>query len=159
MNTTGQEALAAGRLDAPMMKGIATSPGTMEHVMASLRDMVIGAIAAACHQQNRAWCVAHGDHSQPQWSEAPEWQRKSAILGVENALKGATPEQSHECWLEEKRKDGWTYGPTKDVEKKQHPCFVPYAELPPEQKLKDHFFVDMVNELGRIFGLTEIKTT
>ena len=137
---SGQTEPPRGSLESSMT-GLATSPGAIE------------AIAAACHQQNRAWCIAHGDHSQLQWSESPEWQRKSAILGVENALKGATPEQSHESWLEEKRQDGWTYGEVKDVEKKTHPCFRPYAELPEEQKSKDHFFVDMVRELGKIFGI------
>jgi hypothetical protein len=41
-----------------------------------------------------------------------------------------TPEQSHEGWLEQKRADGWCYGPTNDADLKQHPCYVPYAELP-----------------------------
>jgi hypothetical protein len=149
---TGLPPGLGGSLEAPMTTSMS------KPIHGTVEDIVL-MIAAACHQQNRAWCIAHGDNSQPLWSEAPEWQRKSAILGVRGALDGNTPEQSHEGWLEEKRKDGWTYGPVKDVEKKQHPCFVPYAELPEEQKAKDHFFIDMVRELGRIFGLTEKQTT
>lgn len=51
-----------------------------------------------------------------------------------------TPEESHLGWLEEKRKDGWRYGPVKDPSAKEHPCFVPYHKLPPEQQAKDALF-------------------
>jgi len=51
-----------------------------------------------------------------------------------------TPEQSHEGWLAVKAADGWKYGAVKDPEKKEHPCFVPYNELPQEQQLKDHLY-------------------
>lgn len=54
---------------------------------------------------------------------------------------GNTPEQSHESWLAEKRAAGWKYGPVKDAGKKEHPCFVPYAELPAAQRVKDEIFV------------------
>jgi len=50
------------------------------------------------------------------------------------------PSASHDSWLMQKRDDGWSYGPVKDPEKKQHPCFVPYEELPVEQRLKDYLF-------------------
>jgi len=56
----------------------------------------------------------------------------------------AVPSRSHENWLKEKAEAGWTYGAVKDVEKKRHPCFLPYEELPNEQKLKDFIFVGIV---------------
>lgn len=99
-------------------------------------------IARVCHEANRAYCVAIGDNSQTSWDEAPEWQRTSAIAGV-MAIKvdpNRNSEQSHESWLEHKKNDGWTYGPVKDPVKKEHPCFVPYNELPIEQRMKDHLF-------------------
>lgn len=102
------------------------------------------AAARAAHEANRAWCIAHGDMSQPAWDDAPGWQRASAENGVVGVLTGNTPEQSHESWLAEKASTGWKYGPVKDPEKKEHPCFVPYSELPPEQKAKDHIFVGVV---------------
>lgn len=103
-------------------------------------------IAQLCHELNRAYCALLGDTSQVPWDEAPDWQRSSAIAGVEHALAGTrTPEQSHESWLAQKSAEGWTYGPVKDVEKKQHPCFVPYAELPDDQKLKNALFLGVVN--------------
>lgn len=34
----------------------------------------------------------------------------------------------HDSWLEEKQRDGWIWGDTKDADKKTHPCIVPYRE-------------------------------
>ncbi len=108
------------------------------------------AIARTCHEVNRAYCASQGDHSQPAWADAPEWQRQSAITGVLYALghPDAKPADSHESWLAEKRRDGWSYGPVKDPEAKTHPCFVPYDELPPSQKAKDYIFLAIVRELA-----------
>ncbi len=78
---------------------------------------------------NRAWCIAHGDLSQPAWDDAPEWQRSSAMTGVQGVIDGNGPRESHACWLAEKEATGWKFGPVKDPEAKEHPCFVPYDEL------------------------------
>lgn len=106
-------------------------------------------VATVCHETNRAFCVAIGDNSQPTWEEAPAWQKESAIAGViaHLANPNLTGEQSHELWLEHKRKEGWTYGPIKDPGKKQHPCFVPYGALPVEQRAKDALFKGVVDAL------------
>jgi len=108
--------------------------------------------AEAAHEINRIYCKAHGDVSQPSWADAPEWQKQSAIKGVEGALAGNTPEQSHESWLAEKERTGWKYGPVKDVEKKEHPCFVPYSQLPPDQQYKDKLFLDTVRSVATSLG-------
>lgn len=116
--------------------------------MPTIEALRVQQIARVCHEANRAWCVANGDTSQPTWDDAPDWQRESAQLGVRAALKGATPEQSHEGWTRHKLEQGWTYGPVKDPEAKQHPCLVPYDELPEEQRLKDVLFTSIVRALG-----------
>lgn len=51
-----------------------------------------------------------------------------------------TPEQQHNNWVHFKRADGWRYGQTKDFERKEHPCLVPYSELPEIQQRKDDVF-------------------
>lgn len=100
--------------------------------------------ARAAHEVNRAYCIVLGDMSQPAWEDAPDWQRSSALNGVRGVIAGNTPEQSHESWLAEKTATGWKFGPVKDPDKKEHPCFVPYAELPAAQKAKDALFVAAV---------------
>ncbi len=102
----------------------------------------VSMIAQVCHEANRAYCAAIGDHSQVAWSEAPEWQTDSAILGVSKIRSGEItgPADSHESWYQEKALDGWKYGELKDPDRKEHPCMVPHAELPPAQKMKDVIF-------------------
>lgn len=111
--------------------------------------MTAAQIARVCHEVNRAYCQALGDTSQQPWSQAPRWQQESAIAGV-LAIQGAphtTPRESHEGWLAHKRADGWVYGPVKNPDLKQHPCLVPYDELPAEQRVKDHLFGAVVRAL------------
>lgn len=100
------------------------------------------AIAMICHSINAAYCQSLGDDSQVAWDETPETHKQSLIAGVEMHLANpqATPEQSHESWYQQKEAEGWTYGEFKDLEKKEHPCFLPYEELPLEQKAKDYLF-------------------
>lgn len=103
-------------------------------------------IARMCHEVNRAYCEALGDMSQVSWDDAPEWQRESARMGVDLHLMGDFgPEASHISWMTQKLNDGWVYGPVKDAEKKEHPCIVPFAELPLEQQAKDFIFRAIVH--------------
>ena len=106
-------------------------------------------IARVAHEVNRAYCLALGDNSQLPWDDAPEWQRNSATNGVafHRANPDAGPDHIHTEWLREKESDGWKFGPAKDAEKKEHPCFVPYDELPTEQKAKDFIFRGVVHAL------------
>lgn len=99
-------------------------------------------IAMVAHEINRAYCEALGDHSQLPWDEAPEWQRKSCIDGVEFHMvnPNADPAASHANWIAEKEQAGWKWGPAKNAETKEHPCFMPYENLPKEQQVKDHLF-------------------
>lgn len=108
-------------------------------------------IASVCHEANRAYCLALGDTSQLPWTDAPEWQRVSAINGVQFHLDnpGSSPSASHENWLREKQATGWTYGPVKDVDAKTHPCYMPYDELPEAQRRKDALFIAIVTALTR----------
>lgn len=106
-------------------------------------------IAQVAHETNRIYCQILGDYSQPPWEEAPDWQKESAIAGIQAYRDdpSITPEQSHENWMALKLEDGWVYGETKNPDTKEHPCMVPYSELPPEQKIKDLLFLSVVKAL------------
>lgn len=114
--------------------------------------LTLETIASICHEANRAYCVAHGDDSQPSWGEAPSWQRESARDGVTAILEGrvTTPEASHNNWLAQKQAEGWVYGPVKDPVAKTHPCFLAYDRLPAEQRAKDALFFGIVTALGAL---------
>lgn len=115
--------------------------------------------ARAAHEMNRLYCEANDDLTQPVWESAPDWQRKSAIEGVKGVVKGNTPEQSHTSWLKVKLDDGWKFGETKNADKKEHPCMVPYAELPPAQQAKDKLFVRTVQSMFEALLRSRITIT
>jgi hypothetical protein len=107
------------------------------------------AIAAVCHEANAEYCRQLGDFSQPSWNDAPEWQRESAMNGVNYHLENpeAGDDASHQNWMREKVADGWVYGPEKNPDRKEHPCIVPFDQLPREQQLKDRLFRSIVHAL------------
>jgi len=106
-------------------------------------------VARIAHEINAAYCRALGDDSQPEWDNAPDWQKDSAVNGVKFHLEhpDSTPEDSHKSWLKQKEAEGWKYGKVKNAETKEHPCFVPYDELPTENKAKDYLFKQVVASL------------
>lgn len=115
-------------------------------------DGIIAIVAGVAHENNRAYCQSIGDDSQPPWSEAPEWQRLSALKGVAMLLANpeAGPGASHASWLAEKQAGGWVYGEVKDPDAKTHPNMMPFEELPQEQQVKYHLFVGIVRTLGEL---------
>jgi len=111
---------------------------------------LVAAIAMVCHEANRAYCLTLGDRSQPAWADAPAWQIESVMAGVRSALdpiQVLSPEASHQLWMQRKHEEGWIYGPAKNPEKKEHPCMVPYEDLPMEQRRKDSLFLAIVRAL------------
>lgn len=61
-------------------------------------------------------------------------------------LQEAIAENAHEVWAEERRKEGWSYGPVRDDERKLHPDMLPYNRLPESEK-----------EYDRLMALNTIK--
>ena len=43
----------------------------------------------------------------------------------------------HEGWMDEKRRQGWTFGETRDNAQLKHPLMIPYCDLPEIEKDKD----------------------
>jgi hypothetical protein len=116
--------------------------------------MTVLDIAKVCHEANKILCERLGDFSQKVWPLSPEWQKQSAINGVQFNLDNPTApaSASHDSWLEEKRLAGWKFGLVKDPEKREHPCYVPYEDLPKEQQAKDHLFKAIVAALSPLLG-------
>ena len=106
-------------------------------------------IAIMCHQVNKTWCELNGDLSQKDWNHAEQWQRDSAIKGVEFRVNNPTSghDAQHNSWMKEKIDNGWVYGEEKDAEAKTHPCIVKFEELPEFQQKKDALFCAIVDTL------------
>ena len=43
-------------------------------------------------------------------------------------------ENVHEVWAASRMSEGWTYGKERNDQLKQHPCLIPYDELPETEK-------------------------
>lgn len=55
-------------------------------------------------------------------------------------LEGLVEDMSknvHEVWVRIRMEQGWTYGTVRNDALKQHPCLVPYEDLPEEEKVYD----------------------
>lgn len=130
------------------MNKVSPNIGTTETNLGE-SSMNIEKIAQVAHETNRHYCQSIGDSTQVLWIEAPQWQKDSAIKGVQFHIDNpeAGCAASHESWLKEKEEAGWKYGEIKDVDKKEHPCFVPYNELPVDQQVKDALFVGVVRAM------------
>lgn len=109
-------------------------------------------IAEICHENNRAYCHAFGDYSSPAWKYLSPEMQSSTIKGVEFHIANpdASPKASHEKWVEDKLSKGWKIGPAKNMEKKEHPNLVSYAQLSQVERGKDTIFAALVNILKTI---------
>jgi len=65
-------------------------------------------------------------------------------------LRSSNPEQLHQDWVEAYEKNGWRYGPERDVERRTHPDMVPYDELGQLERDKDAVFVSLC-EIARLY--------
>jgi hypothetical protein len=77
------------------------------------------------------------------WKEIMRYQPKPldvthVQLGPElSELLEKLARNTHDLWGQLRIKQGWTYGPARDDAKKQHPCLVPYEDLPESEKAYD----------------------
>ena len=62
-------------------------------------------IARKCYEINKLYCEFINDYTQVSWEDAPQWKKDSTIKGVKYHFNNpnATPKDSHEEWLKEKK--------------------------------------------------------
>ena len=51
-----------------------------------------------------------------------------------NGLIEQMSKNVHEVWAQSRMSQGWTYGEERSDNLKQHPCLIPYEELPEVEK-------------------------
>ena len=54
-----------------------------------------------------------------------------------NVLIEQMAKNVHEVWAQSRMEQGWTYGEKRSDALKQHPCLIPYEELPEVEKAYD----------------------
>jgi RyR domain len=62
-------------------------------------------------------------------------------------LRERLAENAHELWAKQRMTDGWRLGPRRDDARKEHPCLVPYSELPEAER-----------DYDRLLAMETIKT-
>lgn len=66
-------------------------------------------------------------------------------------------ENVHEVWAASRLAEGWTYGAERNDRLKQHPCLVPYNELPEIEKEYDRKTAMQTLRLIKKLGFDIIK--
>ena len=66
--------------------------------------------------------------------------------------------KEHQRWMDDKKKNGWTYAPVRDNVNKYHPMLVAWDELPEAEKQKDMDTVANIIPLLKGIGLRVYKT-
>ena len=56
------------------------------------------------------------------------------LPGELESLVEAMAKNVHEVWAQSRMEQGWSYGEERSDALKQHPCLVPYEELPEVEK-------------------------
>ena len=74
-----------------------------------------------------------------------------------NDLREAIAENAHEIWAENRKSEGWTYGPQRNDSLKQTPDMVPYGQLPESEKLYDREMAMQTIKLLKKLGYDLIK--
>lgn len=115
----------------------------MTDILDTKTHLRIKALSRIVHEANKAFCESLGDTSQKPWNEAPGYNHTSAMAGIKAVWDnpGITPAQIHDVWMDQKIADGWSYGETKDKEKKTHPSIIPYDQLSDCEKYKDYLVI------------------
>jgi RyR domain len=69
----------------------------------------------------------------PQPVETSSMELSSDILELTEQLS----RNAHEVWARERMAQGWRFGKERNDARKEHPCLVPYEQLPESEKVYD----------------------
>ncbi|MBU0607800.1 MAG: hypothetical protein KKI08_07915, partial [Armatimonadetes bacterium] len=63
----------------------------------------------------------------------------------------------HLGWCAERRSNGWTFAESRNNDRKQHPLLVDWADLPLNQRAKDHDMVKAIPDLLAKVGYMAVR--
>lgn len=115
----------------------------------TLENNETDALARAAHEVNRSWNAYAGLAVDKSWEQMTEIEKafaRSSVFAI--ITHDFSAEKTHEAWMATKQVEGWTYGAVKSEARKEHPCMVPFNQLPVEQQAKDLLWVDTVKSFA-----------
>ena len=77
--------------------------------------------------------IEHGAPYTPQPLDASEVMIPAFLTEISEELA----KNIHEIWAKQRFAEGWKYMTERNDERKEHPCLVPYEELPENEKEYD----------------------
>ena len=87
------------------------------------------------------------------WEMRPEESKGEKVREIPDEIVEILAVLEHDDWMRERLGNGWTYGETKDEEKKISPYLVPYDELSEEVKNLDRDTIRNIPELLDMIGM------
>jgi len=69
----------------------------------------------------------------PQPSDTGKLELSADLLELTELLAG----NIHEVWAQQRFAEGWKFGEMRNDELKEHPCLIPYGDLPENEKEYD----------------------
>jgi hypothetical protein len=87
------------------------------------------------------------------WEMRPEGSEGERIREIPNEIVEILAVLEHDDWMRERLGNGWTYGETKDEEKKISPYLVPYDDLGEEVKNLDRDTIRNIPILLEMIGM------
>lgn len=106
-------------------------------------------IAKECHLKNNELMLMNGEVPlTDDWYGLDDHTKNMSIKSVIKILNNPeiTAKDLHDEWISNKIKDGWIYGEEKNLELKTHPSIIDFESLNDIDKLKDQYFIDVVNK-------------
>ena len=65
----------------------------------------------------------------------------------------------HDVWAQQRITEGWQYGTERNDDRKEHPCLVPYDELPENEKYYDRYTAMETLKVITLLGFNIRKKT
>lgn len=90
------------------------------------------------------------DRYVPQPIDTTDVELNEDVAGLISRLAA----NAHEIWARQRMDDGWSYGPRRDDTAREHPCLVPYDDLPESEKVYDLRMVTETLEAAIALGFT-----
>jgi hypothetical protein len=86
------------------------------------------------------------------YSPNPTPTHEIVVTPAQQKLIEDLAENTHEIWAAKRMRDGWSWGKQRDDHKKQHPCLVPYKDLPASEQAYDQEIVEQTIKAALAFG-------
>ncbi len=139
-----------------------------------IHERYLRAMLAAGHARGETPALVGWEDLPEEYREASRAQARDIVAKMRSIGRSVVPAEQgqplrlteeeldrlaraeHERWAEQRRSQGWSYGPVRDDEARLHPMLVPYDDLPQDERQKD---IDAVLEIPALLAAAGLGIT